>query len=366
MDKLRIGIVGADAQGQGWAPLAHFPALRAMPEFDIAALCTTREETARAAAARYGVAQAFHDYRDLVTRSDIDIVAVVVRAPNHDEVVRAALAARNHVYCEWPLGADTAQAEAMAAAARVAGVRTAVGLQARCDPTLRYVRDLVRDGYVGEPLAVTLAMLTANAPERPRSKQWETRRAGGVSALTVRGIHSLDALCLCVDEIADVSARVATQVRQWRVSGTDETMAVEVPDNVIVAGTLRNGAVLSAHVATLPSTTPGFRLEIHGSKGALVVATPGAPQRDENRLHGAQGRAPLAPLDVPASYRDDIPADVPSGPPNNVARLYRRLATAIRTGGTVEPDFDHAVHRHRLIDAITRASDERRAVDIEG
>ena len=36
--RLRLGIVGADAKGQGWAPLAHFPALRALPEFEIAAL----------------------------------------------------------------------------------------------------------------------------------------------------------------------------------------------------------------------------------------------------------------------------------------------------------------------------------------
>ena len=46
--KLRVGIVGADANGQGWAPLAHFPALRALPEYEIAALCTAHAETARA------------------------------------------------------------------------------------------------------------------------------------------------------------------------------------------------------------------------------------------------------------------------------------------------------------------------------
>ena len=64
-EKLRVGIVGADAKGQGWAPLAHFPALRALPEFEIGALCTTREETARAAAERYGVPRAYHDYREM-------------------------------------------------------------------------------------------------------------------------------------------------------------------------------------------------------------------------------------------------------------------------------------------------------------
>jgi len=366
MTKLRVGIVGADAQGQGWAPVAHFPALRALPEFEIAALCTTRAETARAAAQRYGVAEALHDYRALVARPDIDIVSVVVRAPNHHAVVEAALAAGKHVYCEWPLGASTAEAAVMARGARDAGVRTAVGLQARCDPALRYARDLVRDGYVGEPLAVTLAMLTANAPERPSSKSWEAKLAGGVSALTIRGMHSLDALCMCVSEIAEVATRVATQVKQWRVAGTDDYMSVEVPDNVLVAGALADGALLSAHIGTLPATAPGFRLEIHGSKGTLHATTPGAPQRDENRLQGAQGRGPLAPMAVPASYRDDIPAEVPAGPPNNVARLYRRLAHAIRTGDAVDPDFEHALRRHELIDAITRASREGRVVTIAG
>lgn len=52
MDKrLRVGIVGADAKGQGWAPLSHFPALRTLPEFEIAALCTAHEEMAALARA---------------------------------------------------------------------------------------------------------------------------------------------------------------------------------------------------------------------------------------------------------------------------------------------------------------------------
>ena len=113
-ERLRIGIVGADARGQGWAPLAHFPALRSLPEYEIAALCTAHEDTARAAAERYGVAKAYHDYREMFADPGIDVVSVVVRAPNHHEVVMAALEAGKPVYCEWPLGVTTAQAEAMA------------------------------------------------------------------------------------------------------------------------------------------------------------------------------------------------------------------------------------------------------------
>jgi predicted dehydrogenase len=362
-DKLRVGIVGADANGQGWAPIAHFPALRALPEYEIAALCTTREETARAASARYGVADAMHDYRAFCARPDLDVIAVVVRAPNHYEVAMAALGAGKHVYCEWPLAATTAQAEAMAALARQQGVRNVVGLQARCDPTLRYVRDLVAQGFIGEVLAVDMVMLTTGAPERPSSKLWETKESGGISALTVRGIHSLDALCFCVGEFAELSARLATRIPQWRVTDTGALADVEVPDNVLVQGRLVDGAVVGAHIATLPAATPGFRMEIHGREGTLHVATGGAPQRDANRLTGAQGKAPPAPIEVPASYRE-VPPETPAGPPNNVAHLYRRLAIAIREGKPAAPDFDAGLARHHFMDAIRRSASEGRVVTL--
>lgn len=351
--KLRLGIVGADAKGQGWAPLAHFPALRALPEYEIAALCTTREETARAAAERYGIAQAYHDYRALAASPDIDAISVVVRAPNHHQVVMAALAAGKPVYCEWPLGVTTAQAEEMAALARKRGVPAIVGLQARGDPTLRYLRDLLQQRYIGDVLAVTMAMISPGLPERAQAKTWEAKLSGGVSALTVRGMHSLDALQMCVGELTEVSGRATTQIRQWKVVDTGEMIDVEVPDHVMVHGVAASGAVVSAHIATVPATTPGFRMEIYGSNGALQVSTPGAVQRDANALMGAQGRGKLAPMAVPASYQE-VPAETPAGPPHNVAALYRRLANAIRSGAKIEPDFDHAVKTHRLIDAIAK------------
>ena len=353
--KLRLGIVGADATGQGWAPLAHFPALRALPEYEIAALCTAHPETARAAAQRYGVPKAYHDYREMFARPEIDAVAVVVRAPNHHEVVMAALHAGKPVYCEWPLGVTTAQAEEMAALARTSGVPTAVGLQARCDPALRYVRDLVTDGYVGDVLAVTLAMISPGVPERPRTRMWESTPAGGVSALTIRAMHSLEALSVCVGELAEVSGLLATRVKRWRVAETGEQVEVEVPDNVAVAGTVESGGVVSAHVATVPFGASGFRLEIYGSAGALTVSTSGAPQRDANQVMGAQGKAPPAPLDTPIRYVE-VPEQTPAGPPRNVAHLYRRFARAIREGTPVEPGFEHGLKRHRLIDAIARSS----------
>jgi predicted dehydrogenase len=37
--------------------------------------------------------------------------------------------------------------------------------------------------------------------------------------------------------------------------------------------------------------------------------------------------------------------------------MWVNFAKAIRAGSSVEPDFDHAVRRHRMLDAIVRASE---------
>ena len=361
---LRVGIAGASAEGPGWAPLSHLPALQKLSDrYEIAAVCTTRAETAAAAAAKYGAGRAFHDYRAMVADPDIDLVSVVVKAPSHHPVVMAALAAGKHVYCEWPLGANLAEAEEMATLARTKQVRAMVGLQARGDPALRYLKTLIADGYAGDIVAVNMTMFTGGVLERPASRLWDRDRKQGISALTVRGIHTLDALCFCLGELAEVSARVTTQVKQWRVDGTGAMVDVDAPDNVALTGVLEGGALVSAHIATLPHNGSGFRMEIYGRDGTIRVTSKGAPQRDANLLMGAKGAAPLEVLPVPAHFTT-MPADTPAGPPQNVGHLYLRMADAIRDGTPVEPDFDLGVRRHRLIDAIERSSDTGRPVRI--
>lgn len=361
--RLRVGIVGANAQGEGWAPISHIPALKMLPEYELAAVCTAHADTAAAAAKTYGVERAFDDYRRMVQEPDIDLVSVVVRVPNHHDVVMAALEAGKNVYCEWPLGATLEEAERMAALARGKDVRAMVGLQARGDPTIRYLHDLVEEGYVGEVLAVSMSMFTGGVLERPSSRLWDRHRSKGVSALTVRGIHTMDSMCHCVGDFVEVSAKVTTQVRQWRVVDTGEMVDVDTPDHVALTGILENGALASVHVATVPYNATGFRMEIYGRNGTIQASTRGSPQRDASQLVGAQRGAALAPLPVPDRYME-MPADTPVGPPRNVGHLYLRMADAIRNGTPVMPDFDLAVERHRLIDAIQRSSDERRTISL--
>ena len=100
---------------------------------------------------------------------------------------------------------------------------------------------------------------------------------------------------------------------------------------------------------------------IHGTEGALAIvpADPRQPtyiQVSEFTVRGARAGKPLADLSTPESYRW-VPPAVPAGLPFNVAQLYMRMAEGIREGKSVSPDFDLAVKRHQLLDAIQKASD---------
>src|SRR6266436_3562025 len=120
---LGVGIVGVSPV-RGWAATAHIPALRALPNYQIRALSAHSAESARSAGEVFGVGAVFSDHEQMVTQPDVDLVAVTVKVPHHRELVSAALAAGKAVFCEWPLGRDLDDTQAMAALAAEREVRT--------------------------------------------------------------------------------------------------------------------------------------------------------------------------------------------------------------------------------------------------
>jgi predicted dehydrogenase len=145
----RIGIVGGNAT-RAWAHDAHVPALKKMADrFTIEAVSARTQELADEANAAFGGNRAFGDSLALVRDPDIDVVAVSVKVPEHRAVVLAALAAGKHVYCEWPLGRDLAEAEEMAAAVPK-GTHVMIGTQALSAPAVLHARKLIDEGHLGE------------------------------------------------------------------------------------------------------------------------------------------------------------------------------------------------------------------------
>ena len=362
-DKIRLGFVGANVNST-WAGQSHFPALLASPDVELTAVCTTRPESAEAARQHFGAKLAFHDFREMAASDEIDAVAVVVRVPSHYEPTKAAIAAGKHVLTEWPLGRNTAEAEELTALARDKGVQTAVGLQSRVSPALLYVKELIDGGYVGEALSCSVNTFRDGPLQRPSDRTWQRDASLGANTLTIATGHVIDALRFVAGDFARVACMVSTQVPQWYEPDTQQLVDTDSPDNVRVSGQLERGAAASVHVGAVPWAGTGYRMEIYGREGTLVVTGSVSSQRGEMlRVQGAQGSQTLADLEIPQRFFY-LPDDFPRGDPFNIGQLYTLFAEAIRTGESRAPTFDTAVGLHRFLDTVKQASDTGRELPV--
>src|SRR5258705_11205846 len=92
MSKIGVGIIGASPLRPGWAVAAHLPALASLPDYELRAVATSSEASAKAAGDAYGV-PAYSDPSLLIARPDVDLVVVTVRLAHHHALISQAVAA---------------------------------------------------------------------------------------------------------------------------------------------------------------------------------------------------------------------------------------------------------------------------------
>ena len=365
---IRIGVIGA-TPARGWGTAAHLPALQALEEFEVTAVATTRLTTARATAKVFGIPLAFADDDELVSHPEVDTVAITVKVPEHDRLIRAALTAGKHVFSEWPLGVDLGQATALAELARASGVHHLVGLQGYHAPGALFVRELIGNGDIGQLLTVSVVAAGGPAGRRiPQANIYATDVAAGATVLSISTGHILATLARAVGEFRQVSAVVALINKETAVIETGQAVPVTAPDQVVLAGRLEDGAVASIAVqGGSAAVTPGFEVRIVGTEATLVVrpATPGGIHITDWAISIAKPDGSAADLPVPGRF-SPVPEAVPPGPPRNVAAAYREFARAISYGEPTAPDFATAVRYHHLLEQIQRASDTGIRQDARG
>ena len=356
MARLRIGLVGANAE-RGWARDAHLRAIRAIPDLEIAAVSARTQTIADEAATLFGAFSAYDDSRALAHDPNIDIVAVTVKVPEHRAIVLAAIASGKHVYCEWPLGRDLAEAQEMADAARAAGVHVAIGLQGGSAWAVRHAAALVGEGAIGRPLSLRVVSPTAGwGAASPANYAYLQDKANGATLSTIAGGHTLAAIEAVVGSYAEVGARASILTDTMTIMGTEESVARTCADHLLVFGKHESGCVSSMEIIGGVTDVP-FQFDLRGDKGSLKIIGdhPGGYQVAELTVTTSP---PAAPQPEPAVAGVRAPS-------TNVAELWARFANDIRTGTRTVPNFDRAVQLTRLLDAIDVSSDQRQVISLE-
>ncbi len=284
---LGVGMVGYAFMGavhsQAWRTAGRFFDLPCAPA--MTALCGRDRAAATAAADRMGWASVETDWKQLVTRDDIQLVDICTPGDSHAEIAIAALEAGKHVLCEKPLANTVAEAEAMveaAVAAEARGVRSMVAFNYRRVPALALARRLVADGRVGTVRHVRAQYLQDWIVDPEFPLVWRLRKEkAGSGALGDIGAHIIDvAQYVAGSTITGVSGLMDTFVRErplpeasagLAASGGSGTGAVTVDDAALFLARFESGA-LGSFEATRFATgrKNAMRLEINGSEGSLA------------------------------------------------------------------------------------------------
>lgn len=352
---LRVGIVGGNPQ-RGWAHDAHVPALSHLGEdYVLEAVSARSQEVAEEARAAFGARRAFGDSLALAHDPDIDIVSVTVKVPEHRAIVLAALAAGKHVYCEWPLGRDLAEAREMARAVGPDS-HVMIGLQALSSPAIRHAAKLVGDGALGRLQVMRVYSPTAGwGAEAPPFYTYLQDKRNGATLETIAGGHTVAAMVALAGAYTEVDARNTILQSQVRITGTDELIQRTCADHMLVLGRHESGCVSTLEVLG-GSTERPFSLELTGEKGWLKISGGGAGGFQAGFLT-LETSFPSEPQ--PASVVPDL-----RGAPLTLAESYARLGDDIRSGARSVPDFELAVRLTHLLEMVERASTEGRRQQI--
>lgn len=363
---LKVGIMSAN-----WGAFAHLPAWRSVPGVEVVAICTSRRETAEAAAKRCGIATPLWDAQAMAAHPDIDILDCGTRPSVRDPVVASALRAGKHVYNSIPFSTNIERARELHDTWKKSGKVGVVDAYSEWLPQHRLAKEMLESGFLGQPFGGT-CMFQISLFNKPHSRfpyNWFWQAGLGVSALRNLGSHALHMLIFLFGGIDELVAHDGQLLREWHFEdGTSRKP--ETNDFATLILRFHSGLVLQLQVSWSATVPPGWSLEAFGSKGRLKLAAPNFPTSRDSTLHaGTLEGGQMEKVDIPdrllrsAEVGVDYAAD--PQPVFPMALSMSRMVQSIRGVGAAKPDFDQAWAVECALEAARRSMEERRWVSLK-
>ena len=340
---IRIGIIGAG----GIVKRRHLPGFRDIEDCEVVAVMNRRRENAEAVAKEWNIPHVVDTHAEIYNRDDINVVLIGTTPWLHRDLTLASLEAGKHVFCQARMAANLAHARDMLEAAeKHKDLVTMVCSAPRADPVDKYVQKVLADGELGE-IRLVRVQHTNDVfldPELPLHWRLDAEQSGVQ-------IHTMGQFVEIVhrwfEPAVSVSAWGKTFIHQRRDPVTGETKKVEIPETASATGQLKNGAQFIYTFSTLTPFGEGEKIEIYGSKGALIY-TPA----NQTLMMGKVGEMEQPrKVEVPPAFQTPwtVEAD---------------FVAAIRENKPVYPDFRDGLAYMEFMEAVNRSIREEKMIHL--
>jgi predicted dehydrogenase len=267
---VKVGVVGCGVISRQYAAGAG-----AFEGFELVACADLDAGCAEALADEHGLTAL--PVEELLAAPEIDAVLNLTPSSAHEAVTGAALAGGKHVYSEKTLATDAAAAAELLAEADRRGLRIGCAPDIFLGGAYQAARALVDDGAIGEPLAVSAAMLVGGADAwHPNPEQFF---ADGAGPLLDMGPYYLTAIVALLGPICRVAGFAGSRRAERTIvvgPRAGERFAVTTPTHASATMELEGGVTANLVASFEAGDRYVCDLELHGTDGVLRLPDPNA------------------------------------------------------------------------------------------
>jgi len=374
--KLGVGVIGF-----GWLGQAHTRSLLRIPtlfeqrgfDAELVACSDTLPARIDQAISSFNFKRASAAWESVIEDPEVEVVWIA--APNmvHVQLVEAAARAGKAVFCEKPVGGTPEQVARAARAARAAGVISGVGYNYRWAPLVRYARELIATGALGEITNYRGRFFSMYGADRLGVNSWRFQldQAGyGVTSDLLS--HAVDLAHMLLGPITKLTGTLETFIRERPAPGDgashygrgrpeDPRTPVTNEDYAAMLCTFASGARGTFEVSrTLVGPESENAFDVYGTRGAVGW---NFERLNELRVYRAtedrgSGYTTVLGGDRFSHHGIFVPGSGNTiGFEDLVTIEDYEFCTAVAEGRPYEPGFEQALAWARVQDALLRSAE---------
>ncbi len=346
MEKLvKLAVIGCGAIAKQY----HMPALKAVRECRVVAVCDLIPERAGQAAEYFGIPKdrVFTEARLLLEIEEIQGIVILTPNYNHCELTELAASYKKHVFITKPMARDVEECRRMIDACRANGVELFVSFMHRYLMGIEEAKQMIRSGYIGKIDMVRV--LNAPGATSTVSKWFYKKENVGGGAVMDIGVHGIDMVRYLIGEIGEVLYADTGRFCDT-VMSNGELVRPDNEDHATVVYRTKSGVLVNQIISWHHwSTADRFSMEIFGEEGSIF-------------LRGTMGMLTVAKV-RPGEQANWVSLELPYVPFGS--KQHEDFVKMIRDGGRADPDGNEGLACIRVAKAIYEAAEKKQMVEVE-